>query len=352
MEFVKWPKVQQIHNVRKSVKERKRFHEVEELDPYKPPSILYKGKVKLDGTNAAVRACHGDVSVQSRSRIITPGDDNMGFAAWAWESGFAQDLATKTGTGDVLVFGEWCGQGIQKRCSISKIDRKIFAVFAVLTKYDFEKEGDDSGLLHVQPEVIRRFLPDHPDVYVLPWLDSVTVDHALSAEGLTPTVELINRSIEEVEKCDPWVARTFGVEGLGEGIVYYPIHTWGQDGIADKALGRTKSSLGEWGFKAKGEEHQVVKQKAPVILDPEKVATQEAFVEKFVTQNRLEQGLRESCGGDADVKQTGNFLKWFGQDVKSESVDELAESGLDWKDVSKAVMTAARKWFQDECRKV
>lgn len=337
MEFVKWPKVRQLHNVRKEIKARKRYHEVEGLDPYQPPEVQYRGKIKLDGTNAAVKAKHGDIHVQSRSRIITPGDDNLGFAKWAWESGFCQDLSNQTGTLDVTVFGEWCGKGIQKRCAISKIDRKIFAVFAVLY------EGPLETKLLTDPVDIRKLVPLHDDVYILPWYDEISVDFA-SAEALETTIETLNKTVETVEKCDPWVDMVFNIQGLGEGVVYYPVHSEGRE------IGDTRSSLEGWGFKAKGEEHQVVRQKAPVILDPERVAGIDAFVSKFVTPQRLEQGLRE-IGGEADAKFTGNFLKWLGQDVKEESKDELDVSGLEWKDVSKGVMTAARKWWMEECRK-
>jgi hypothetical protein len=88
------------------------------------------------------------------------------------------------------------------------------------------------------------------------------------------------------------------------------------------------------------------------MLDVEKVATVEAFVKKFVTENRLNQGLREACGDVAVSKDTGSFLKWLGMDVKNESADELEASGLEWKDVSKAVTLAAKAWWVAECNKV
>jgi hypothetical protein len=263
----------------------------------------------------------------------------MGFATWMHASGWVEQFDSKS-TATLTVFGEWCGKGIQKRCSISKIGRKIFGVFAVLV------ETSDEEFLHTDPDAIRALIPEHSDVFVLPWLDSITIDHSLSAEDLESTVALINHGIERVEACDPWVRDTFGVEGLGEGVVYYPIHVWTDGGVGE-ALGRSKESLGEWGFKAKGEEHQVVRQKAPVILDVEKVESISAFVNKFVTPNRLEQGLRETCNGVAEARDTGKFLKWFGRDVKSESEAELEAVKLDWKDVSKGVTLAAKKWWME-----
>lgn len=66
---------------------------------------------KLDGTNAAVLVLEdGRVFSQSRKRIIFPGQDNFGFAAWVGEN---QD-ELRDGLGPGLHFGEWWGQGIQR----------------------------------------------------------------------------------------------------------------------------------------------------------------------------------------------------------------------------------------------
>lgn len=70
---------------------------------------------KLDGTNAAVIVeVDPDgflrvVGAQSRTRLITPDDDNYGFARWVHEN--AEELA-KLGPG--THFGEWWGRGIQR----------------------------------------------------------------------------------------------------------------------------------------------------------------------------------------------------------------------------------------------
>lgn len=85
---------------------------------------------KIDGSNAQVcimpvEACPearesgpalivGDKAIfaGSRKRWITPGKDtdNFGFAGWVWEN--AEDLL---GLGDGRHYGEWWGQGIQRR---------------------------------------------------------------------------------------------------------------------------------------------------------------------------------------------------------------------------------------------
>lgn len=336
--FVKWPKVRQIHNLRKDIKAKRRFHEVENLPPYVAPTVGYRGKVKLDGTNAAVTVTPDSFTVQSRTRVITPEDDNMGFAAWVHSSGWMeQDWGTAIDRG-LTVFGEWCGKGIQKRCAISKIDRKVFCVFAVC---------DCRGKMEVDPDKIRDLLPEHEDVYILPWDKSITINFE-SVDALTKAADTLNEMIAEYERCDPWVRATFGIEGLGEGIVFYPVVEVMKEEIPAKIDAERMAS---WAFKAKGEEHQVVRQKKPVILDVEKVASVEAFVDKFVTSNRLMQGVQEVCKDeDPDMSKTGAFMKWFGNDVRVESEDELEASGLTWKDVSKTVEKEARTWWLDLCR--
>lgn len=62
------------------------------------------------------------VAAQSRSRIIYPGSDNFGFAAWVHEN--ATTLATILGEG--YHFGEWWGPGIQRGYDIP---HKRFSLF-------------------------------------------------------------------------------------------------------------------------------------------------------------------------------------------------------------------------------
>lgn len=84
---------------------------------------------KIDGTNAAV-VVHTDgegqcvVAAQSRKRLITPGDDNFGFARWVHEN--AVDLAATLGPG--RHFGEWWGSGIQRGYGLDKGEKR-FSLF-------------------------------------------------------------------------------------------------------------------------------------------------------------------------------------------------------------------------------
>lgn len=86
---------------------------------------------KIDGTNAQIYFTDaGEMHVGSRTRWITPKDDNYGFAKWA-EANRA-DLE-KLGPG--RHFGEWWGQGIQRTYGLTE---KRFSLFNVVRWADPE----------------------------------------------------------------------------------------------------------------------------------------------------------------------------------------------------------------------
>ena len=78
---------------------------------------------KLDGTNAQINFdLDGNMLCGSRKRVITPEDDNYGFARWAYEN--KEKLFSVLGEG--RHYGEWWGQGIQRRYGM---DKKVFSLF-------------------------------------------------------------------------------------------------------------------------------------------------------------------------------------------------------------------------------
>ncbi|MEM8638432.1 MAG: RNA ligase family protein [Cyanobacteria bacterium P01_G01_bin.54] len=319
----KWPSIELLHNL------CRRFELLGEA-----PQITYHAKVKLDGTNGGVQVFSDRrIAVQSRSQIITPHADNAGFAAWV--SNHLDYFQGLTGEQHLTIFGEWCGQGIQKRTAIAGLDRRIFAVFALQT-------GGITGQiarLIVDPEQIRARLPEHPDLFVLPYQgEALMLDFGDRAQ-LQAQAEHLNQQVAAIEQCDPWVAETFGIQGLGEGLVFYP-----------QGQGGDRLTYRELLFKAKGEKHQVVKTKKSVQLDPEIAESIDAFVALFVTPARLAQGV--TAVGGVHTQSIGPFLKWINQDIQKESTAELAAADLTWKQVNKALTKAARDWYFQQVRLV
>lgn len=316
MNFIPWPDIEAFYNIRKFLSAYP-----ETLAGQK--TLVYKSKVKLDGTNAAVQLFSNQVVAQSRSKIISTTDDNMGFAKWVESNKEAWLKAFKH---DVIVFGEWVGKGVQSRTAISNIPNKVFVVFAA------QLLGQDDSFID-DPEVLKSFVQGLSDAYVLPWYSEVSIDWLAPAEELQKTADSINQMVATVEQCDPFVKDIFGIEGLGEGLVFYPVTS-----------GRT--AFNNLVFKAKGEKHKVVNNKAPAQIDPEKAANAEAFANLVLTEARLEQGATVVAGElSFDMKHIGKFIGWVGKDVMKETSAELEASGLHWSVVSRTISDRARDWY-------
>ena len=78
---------------------------------------------KIDGTNAQIIIDDKgeQIAAASRSRLITPEDDNYGFAGWVQKN---KDELLRLGPG--RHFGEWWGAGIQRKYGLGE---KRFSLF-------------------------------------------------------------------------------------------------------------------------------------------------------------------------------------------------------------------------------
>ena len=332
--FHKWPSIDQLASVIFRVKQALK-------NDYRSLTVPYKSKVKLDGTNAAVVIdSEGKVSgFQSRTQFITPTNDNAGFAGWAskvnWPACEPRSLV-------MIIHGEWFGPGIQSGTACQKLPRKMFGIFCIeasLNHVDPETGEVVGRFFIVDPAKIAEALKDwsHPDVFIIPW-HSFEGEVKLSDEdSVTPFADRLNKEVLVVENRDPFVYNTFGVEGVGEGLVLYPTH---EDVLK---LSDFESLV----FKAKGEKHRVKAAKVAAEVNPTVLTNVTAFVDTFVTEARCRQGLAEACGGIPDIKKLGAFIQWMGKDVEKESKAELAANGMTWKDVSSAVTVKAKAWFMN-----
>lgn len=329
--FIPWPEIESLFNVRKYL-----------LKIQEAPTLLYRAKIKLDGTCSCVQLPPSNYDMQriiyeSRERIITPDNDIIGFPRWAENHKeyflSIRDKADKMGIDEhIAIFGEFCGKGIQKGTSISQINTRIFAVFAI-------QVGLFNPFLETDPDKIREFLPPKDGVYVIPWEgDSISLDFS-NTDRLKEAAEIINTMVLRVESQDPWVHKTFNVDGIGEGVVLYP--------ITNGTL-ISKREFSNFVFKAKGEKHKVVRTKKPAQIDPEVAESVNEFADLFVTENRLNQIAQRV--GKPDLERTGAFLKEFNLDVQKESVAELEAAGLEWKVVSKEISDRARKWWVNKSK--
>jgi hypothetical protein len=356
------------------------------------PTLRFSGSVKLHGTNASVvytPSLNGPEDVQghqlyaqSRSNVITPEDDNAGFARFVaegatWQSALDRMLTrykTAGFMGDkdyddvrpqakeahtVVVYGEWCGGSIQKGVALNKLP-KMFVVFGI----KFLRNGK---VVENGEEVDGQI-----STWLMPWEAKLAVEQCLQHTDTCP-VNIKETPIYSIEEFPTWnididfnephlaqnklgeltlaveqecpVAKQLGVSGIGEGIV------WTCIGGKDLVSIRTDDLV----FKVKGEKHSVTKVTTLAAVDVEKVNSIKACAEIVATVARFEQALdvvkQANPGQDVlDMKFMGPFLKWVSEDVLKEELDTITENGLEPKEVVKACQLLAKNWFVEQTK--
>jgi len=312
-------------------------------DGTKPKPVLrFRGCEKLHATSpSVVRKPDGELVVQSRARIVNPGEDShYGFYTFVhsvpkevWEHLFAPLVKLADGK-TVGLFGEWCGTAnIQGgKHALAKLPFKCFAIFGACTK-----EEEDAPRIWFDMAKFDR-LPASPEHKIFNLLQPEFQQWELEIDFNRP--ELIQNKLveitEAVEKCSPFCKAVAGVEGVGEGVVW---SCWAE-GWKD---------AGYW-FKCKGKEHTTSHTKTLAPIDVEKVATMYEFADKVCTRARLEQGLTwlKDNGKEISQRSTGDFLRWLVGDVLKEERDTMEASGLEEGDIGRAVGTHGRKWFFEQ----
>lgn len=132
---------------------------------------------KIDGTNAQIHITDaGDVFAGSRTRWITPSEDNHGFAKWVY--GNKKELL-KLGPGSH--FGEWWGQGIQRGYGLKE---KRFSLFNV-SKWN--APGTHPDCCNVVPTLCRCVFDDVATYLILADMEetgSIAAPGFMQPEGI------------------------------------------------------------------------------------------------------------------------------------------------------------------------
>ena len=276
------------------------------IAPY--PTLNFKGTVKLHGTNAAVVKYKDRTEYQSRERVLTLTSDNAQFMLLMSGKNldFMFDMEFEE---SIAVFGEWCGQTIQKGVAISQLP-KMFVIFAV----------------QVDGEWVDHFIQD-PDqnIYHIESFPTFWIDIDFNAPEMAQN-KLIEMTLAVEAECP--VGKHFGAIGVGEGIVFT---TGARDYI----------------FKSKGEKHSVSNVKTLASVDVELIESWKEFVDYAVTENRLKQGIEYLIteGLEVSQKSTGDFLRWVVNDIVKEESDVIVKNGLDLKKLNPLISKKARNWF-------
>lgn len=322
--MIKFHSIDSFRHAVTSVKRAAGFHGV----PL--PVVRYRGYVKLHGTNAAIRFKDGVVvHAQSRERIITPDDDNMGFAAWV-----AQNAAVLADTfdGDITVFGEWIGPGIQKNVALNQLPSKMFAPFAYTV-------GD--ATVNEQGESLYTIWNFHDEPSQLPpGVRFVSIggfiDIDIDFNSPDRAVETLERVTAECEAKCPFGA-ALGAEGIGEGYVWHPLERI--------PFLPPEQQHRAW-FKTKGEKHgnKATNNAVKVNVVAEKIEDFGRLISAILPDWRLEQGLA-TLGAEPSKQRTGDFIKWVMSDIHKEELDTVEASGFTFEQVARELPERIRAWF-------
>ncbi len=197
----------------------------------------------------------GQIYAQSRNELLWADKTHYGFrqfveARQQFFRALVERHVTRVKGQDVIVFGEWCGKGIMQGAAICSLTKNIFAVFAVqigehviveprdLSQFLFDNEHQTKDLTH--------------DIYIIPWATEpmrIDFQHVTQLEHV---VQVLTEHVIAIDKTDPWVREEFGIEGVGEGLVWYPVQS------SEPATMRV---LSDTLFKTKGPSHAMVKHK-------------------------------------------------------------------------------------------
>lgn len=338
MKQISYPKIGQFRNVITTLSRIASYKGMDVNDnpiydeTAEKPVIKFKGTVKVHGTNAGV--CYNakdGIYTQSRNNpfnMETAPDSHMGFTFFVkknkstFEDFFNKIIEVNKIDPEVFtvsIYGEWAGKGIQKGVAVSELD-KAFYLFGVKISNPKDPEHDSYWVDYTpySDDDNRIFNIDKFGTY------EIEVDFKMPQLASNKFSEL---TIAVEDECP--VGKFFGVQGVGEGIVW----------VADWNGNQHR-------FKVKGEKHSVSKVKTLAPVDTEKLNSIVEFVEYAVTDNRFEQAIGVVFpDGVLDIKKMGDLIRWFVNDIMSEEIDTMASNNLEPKDVNKYISNAVRGRF-------
>jgi hypothetical protein len=346
--LIKMPSIEQFRNVVANVDRQHNFVGLDEngdaiYDQTKPkPVLTFKGSVKLHGTNASVAFHHGyekdgsEYWVQSKEKIITPENDNLGFAFFVETKKEAfKKFATQINSvnlfdvrdNTVTIYGEWCGGNIQKGVGICNLPKSFF-IFGV--KVTPKTKTEEEARLKPAYWIPSYYLKSPEDnIYNIEDYQTFSIDIDFNMPQLVQnTLHELTMAVEA--ECP--VAKAFGFPNtIGEGIVW----SCQDNGVVHR-------------FKTKGPKHAgESKVKTIGTVDIEKLNNIKEFIDYAVTEGRFNQALENTFPNEQpiDIKKMGDLIKWVVNDIIKEESDTMAGNNLEPKEVNKYISTRVREMF-------
>jgi hypothetical protein len=305
--------------------------------PPEDPEIKFIGTVKLHGTHAdLVFEGDGTFRLQSRNKLsIDIEHDNHGVAKgmlrlqkeicelkekilerWKELNPGIKVMRDKP----VVIAGEWIGPGVQKSVAIEKLEEKAFVIISLSVNDQWLPLPPFGDICN---ESTKIFNISRGGFY----------DATLNIDKPTECTEKMQALTNDVEKECPF-AKSFGISGLGEGIVWKPVR---EDLRSDPRF---------W-LKTKGPLHRQVERLPKDIKSAEDKEKARIFAEAAVGEMRLQQAW--DYLGEMEIKKdksaTSKFCGWLSNDVEVEEKGEIEKLGVDRGLLKKAIQTVGRTWY-------
>lgn len=321
------------------------------------PVVMFRGTVKVNGTNRAVVFSGPrleNVQYQTRDTIIIPGDkssDHHGFAAWLESDPAALQslriLALKVRDGSrhrnlpVQIYGEWAGPGICGRATnaVEHLPEPHFFVCAGRVSADHQTANyewfDES----------YAFFFNHPRLHMTRDFGEyfVRVNFSDPSEDL----KLVEEITSDVEKqCPIGKALLPGCpHTTGEGLV------WAPQGVV--IYGDTPQrpnfpyKLSDFVFKSKGEKHRKGPRTFKLNADQGRLDLIDTFVTHALDE-RLDQAIlvMKDRGLEITMPNYTHFVKWLLEDIEREESLNLQTAGLEMDDLTKPIGKKAHSFYR------
>jgi len=314
MKPIKYPKTKQFRDMVKDIRNSTAFIGLDEYEEpvynydVKMPTLPFRGTIKLHGTNASV-GFNNDQGIFYQSRNNIKKDGHFEFVnilsqyqlrplfdkiAANWDIDFNSNTA--------VLYGEWAGKGIQKGVAVSKLPRRFY-IFALKIKPNdgesyYIENYDDLDISEYKD--IMSFITEFP-VY------QIDINFNMPEYHVAELLEITDK----VEKLCP-VGSYYGVEGIGEGVVWEHFTPTGERKV----------------FKVKGEKHSVSNVKKLNLVDIDELKSAREFAELHVNSNRVKQAIHELGLSNPSRTNTGDIIKWVKADVLSEEQATVRENNL------------------------
>lgn len=338
---ISFPSIEQFRNVIANINRQFNFVGMDDNDEpiydmsLPKPVLNFTGTVKLHGTNAGV--CYNNLDglwAQSRENIITPEQDNAGFAFFVETnkeifitlfSKITERLDIDLTINTASIYGEWCGGSIQKGVGISNLPKSFFIFGVKITPHvENEEERKSKPAYWVDYTFLKA---PEARIYNISDYATYSMDIDFNMPQLVQN-KLSDLTIAVEEECP--VAKEFGFSGVGEGIVW----SCEYKGVVYR-------------FKVKGEKHSASKVKTLAAVDVDKLNSIKEFVDYAVTDSRFNQAIEKTFPNNepVDIKKMGALMKWIVDDIIKEESDTMAKNNLEPKDVGKHISTKVREMF-------